>query len=66
MEVWAGYLAHADHNAGRILDELKAEGKLDNTLVFYIVGDNGDSAEGQNGSISELIAQNGLSGSFIC
>lgn len=60
MEVWAGYLAHADHNAGRIIDELKAEGKLDNTLVFYIMGDNGSSAEGQNGSISELLAQNGI------
>ena len=60
MEVWAGFLAHADHNAGRIIDELKAQGKLDNTLVFYIMGDNGDSAEGQNGSISELLAQNSI------
>jgi arylsulfatase len=57
MEVWAGFLAHADYNAGRIIDELKAEGKLDNTLVFYIMGDNGDSAEGQNGAISELLAK---------
>lgn len=60
MEVWAGYVAHADYNAGRIIDELKAQGKLDNTLVFYIMGDNGSSAEGQGGSISELLAQNSI------
>lgn len=60
MEIWAGFTEHADHNAGRILDELEKQGRLDNTLVFYIMGDNGDSAEGQNGTISELLAQNGI------
>ncbi|MBL9145143.1 MAG: arylsulfatase [Verrucomicrobiaceae bacterium] len=60
MEVWAGFTEHADYNAGRILDEIEQEGKLDNTLVFYIMGDNGNSAEGQNGTISELLAQNGI------
>ncbi len=60
MEVWAGFTEHADYNAGRIIDELDAEGRLDNTLIFYIMGDNGNSAEGQNGSISELLAQNGI------
>jgi arylsulfatase len=60
MEVWAGFTEHADYNAGRIIDEIQAEGKLDNTLIFYIWGDNGSSAEGQNGTISELLAQNGI------
>lgn len=60
MEVWAGFLEHADYNAGRILEEIELEGRLDNTLVFYIMGDNGNSAEGQNGTISELLAQNGI------
>ncbi len=60
MEVFAGFAEHADYNAGRIVDELQQEGKLDNTLIFYIWGDNGSSAEGQNGSISELLAQNGI------
>lgn len=60
MEIWAGFTEHADYNAGRILDEIEKEGRLDNTLVFYILGDNGNSAEGQNGTISELLAQNGI------
>jgi len=60
MEIWAGFTEHADYHAGRILAEIDKEGKLDNTLVFYILGDNGNSAEGQNGTISELLAQNGI------
>ncbi len=60
MEVFAGFVEHADTEAGRIIDELEAEGKLDNTLIFYVWGDNGSSAEGQNGTISELVAQNGI------
>jgi arylsulfatase len=60
MEVFAGFTEHADYNAGRIIDEIERQGKLDNTLIFYIWGDNGSSAEGQNGSISELLAQNGI------
>ncbi len=60
MEVLAGYGEHADHHAGRIIDELEQQGRLENTLVFYIWGDNGSSAEGQNGTISELLAQNGV------
>lgn len=58
MEIFAGFGEYADHSAGRVLDELERQGRLDNTLVFYIWGDNGSSAEGQNGSISELLAQN--------
>lgn len=60
MEVYAGYGEHTDHNAGLIIDEIEKLGKLDNTLIFYIWGDNGSSAEGQNGTISELLAQNGI------
>ena len=60
MEIFAGFAEHADHHAGRVLDEIERQGKLDNTLVFYIWGDNGSSAEGQNGTISELLAQNAI------
>jgi arylsulfatase len=60
MEVFAGFTEHADYNAGRIIDEIAEEGKLDNTLIFYIWGDNGSSSEGLNGTISEQLAQNGI------
>jgi arylsulfatase A-like enzyme len=60
MEVYAGFAEHADYHAGRVIDEIEKEGKLNNTLIFYIWGDNGASAEGQNGTISELLAQNGI------
>lgn len=60
MEVFAGFTEHADYNAGLVIDEIERQGKLDNTLIFYIWGDNGSSAEGQNGTISELLAQNSI------
>lgn len=60
MEVFAGFLEHVDRQVGRILDELDRLGKADNTIVLYIFGDNGSSAEGQRGSISELLAQNNI------
>jgi arylsulfatase len=60
MEVFAGYTEHGDTEAGRLIDELERLGERDNTLIFYVWGDNGSSAEGQNGSISELLAQNGI------
>jgi arylsulfatase A-like enzyme len=60
MEVFAGFTEHADYNAGRIIDEIEKEGKLNNTLIFYIWGDNGSSSEGLNGTISEQLAQNGI------
>jgi arylsulfatase A-like enzyme len=60
MEVFAGFAEHADFNAGRVIAEIERQGKLDNTLIFYIWGDNGSSAEGQNGTISEQLAQNGI------
>lgn len=58
MEVFAGFVEHVDVQAGKVIDELERLGERDNTLIFYIFGDNGSSAEGQNGSISELLAQN--------
>ncbi len=58
MEVFAGFVEHVDVQAGKVIDELDKLGIRDNTIVFYIFGDNGSSAEGQNGTISELLAQN--------
>jgi arylsulfatase A-like enzyme len=60
MEVYAGFCEHVDHEVGRLVDEVERLGYGDNTLVFYIWGDNGASAEGQDGTISELLAQNGI------
>jgi arylsulfatase A-like enzyme len=60
MEVAAGFAEHVDVQAGRVIDEIDKLGYGDNTLIFYIWGDNGSSSEGQNGTISELLAQNGI------
>lgn len=46
MEVFAGFAEHTDAEVGRLMEALEARGELDNTLFFYIVGDNGSSAEG--------------------
>jgi arylsulfatase len=46
MEVYAGFLAHTDYEIGRLLKNIKAEGHNEDTIVFYIPGDNGASAEG--------------------
>ena len=60
MEVCAGFAEHTDAQAGRLIDEIEKLGYGDNTLIFYVWGDNGSSGEGQNGTISELLAQNGI------
>jgi len=60
MEVAAGYAEHVDVQVGRVIDKIDQLGYGDNTLIFYIWGDNGSSSEGQNGTISELLAQNGI------
>ena len=60
MEVFAGFVEHTDAQVGRLVDGLDKRGLKDNTLIFYIFGDNGSSAEGQQGSISELLAQNNI------
>jgi len=63
MEVYAGYLEFADHHVGRLLDALEQLQVLDDTLVFYIIGDNGASAEGTlNGTFNELFLMNALAG----
>jgi arylsulfatase A-like enzyme len=60
MEVYAGFLEHTDHHVGRLVDALHDLSVLDNTLVFYIIGDNGASAEGTlNGTFNEMINFNG-------
>jgi arylsulfatase A-like enzyme len=60
MEVYAGFLEHVDHHVGRLIDALEEEGILEDTLVYYIVGDNGASGEGTvNGSFNELFVFNG-------
>ena len=56
MEVYAGFLEHTDHHVGRLIDALEDLEVLDDTLVYYIIGDNGASAEGTlNGTFNELI-----------
>lgn len=61
MEVYAGFLEHADTQAGKVVDELERQGIRDNTLIFYVFGDNGASAEGVNGSVNQMIQLNGAS-----
>ena len=46
VEVYAAYLAYTDHEIGRVIQAVEDMGKLDNTLIIYISGDNGSSAEG--------------------
>ncbi len=60
MEVYAGFMEHTDHHVGRLVDALDDLGVLEDTLVYYIVGDNGASAEGTvNGSFNEMFIFNG-------
>jgi arylsulfatase A-like enzyme len=61
MEVFAGFGEYADTEIGRLVDAIKSTGQLDNTLIFYVVGDNGASAEGgMNGLFSEMTYFNGV------
>jgi arylsulfatase A-like enzyme len=63
MEVYAGFLEHTDHHIGRLIDVLDDLQILDDTLVYYIIGDNGASAEGTpNGCFNELTILNGAFG----
>jgi arylsulfatase A-like enzyme len=55
MEVYAGFLEYADHHVGRLIEALADLGVLDDTLVYYISGDNGASAEGTlQGTLNEV------------
>ncbi|MDD1748190.1 MAG: arylsulfatase, partial [Methanomassiliicoccales archaeon] len=61
MEIYAGFLEHTDHHVGRLIDVLEDLEVLDDTLVFYIIGDNGASAEGTlQGTFNEMLSMNGL------
>jgi arylsulfatase len=61
MEVYAGFLEHTDHEVGRLIDTIEELGVLEDTLVYYIVGDNGASAEGtMNGAFNEMANFNGM------
>ena len=60
MEVYAGFLEYTDYHVGRLVDTLKKMNLLDDTLIYYINGDNGASAEGTiNGTFNEIISLNG-------
>ncbi len=61
MENYAAFMAHTDDQIGRLIDSLEASGQLENTLILYVVGDNGASAEGGlEGTFSELASLLGI------
>ncbi len=61
MEVYAGFLEHTDHHIGRLIDALQDLEILDDTLIYYIIGDNGASAEGgPRGTFNELANLNNI------
>jgi arylsulfatase A-like enzyme len=61
MEVYAGFAGHTDYEIGRLVSAIEDLGELDNTLILYVVGDNGASAEGQmNGMFNEMTYFNGV------
>ncbi|HEU0024834.1 MAG TPA: arylsulfatase [Thermoleophilaceae bacterium] len=63
MEVYAGFMEHTDHHVGRLVDALEDLEVLDDTLIYYIIGDNGASAEGTpQGTFNETITLNGAAG----
>jgi arylsulfatase A-like enzyme len=61
MEIYAGFGEYADTEIGRLIQAVEQTGQMDNTLIFYIIGDNGTSAEGgMNGLFSEMTYFNGV------
>ena len=63
MEIYAGFMEQADFEVGRVVDAIADLGVLDDTLIYYIIGDNGASAEGTpNGCFNEMTTLNGLPG----
>jgi arylsulfatase len=58
MEVYAGALSHADHNIGRLLDAVEQSGQMENTLIIFMMGDNGASAEGSLQGTTNEVAVN--------
>jgi arylsulfatase A-like enzyme len=63
MEIYAGFLEQTDHEVGRVIDAIDELGVLDHTLIYYIIGDNGASAEGTPiGCFNEMTTLNGMPG----
>ena len=63
MEIYAGFMEQTDHEVGRVVDAIDDLGVLADTLIYYIIGDNGASAEGTpNGCFNEMTTLNGLPG----
>ncbi|BBZ76138.1 arylsulfatase [Mycolicibacterium anyangense] len=63
MEIYAGFLEQTDHEIGRVVDALGDLGVLEDTLIYYIIGDNGASAEGTPvGCFNEMAVLNGMGG----
>ncbi|MEZ5130421.1 MAG: arylsulfatase [Mycobacterium sp.] len=63
MEIYAGFLEQTDHEIGRVVEAIADLGALEDTLVYYIIGDNGASAEGTpNGCFNEMCTLNGMAG----
>jgi arylsulfatase len=61
MEIYAGFLEHTDHHLGRLVDALEELRVLEDTLIFFVIGDNGASAEGTpRGTFNELLVLNGV------
>ncbi|MGY1746449.1 arylsulfatase [Blastococcus sp. SYSU D00695] len=61
MEVYAAFAEHTDAQIGKVVDHLRATGQLDDTLIVYVLGDNGASAEGGlYGTLNEMVPFNGL------
>jgi len=60
-EVFAAYVAYTDYEIGRVIQQVEDMGKLENTLVIYISGDNGNSPEGtEEGTFNQMTAYNGI------
>ncbi|MEB3983030.1 arylsulfatase [Mycobacterium sp. 663a-19] len=63
MEIYAGFMEQTDHEVGRVIDAIDDLGVLDDTLIYYIIGDNGASAEGTPvGCFNEMTTLNGMPG----
>jgi len=61
MEVFAAFTAHTDHEVGRLIDTIDEMGELDNTIIIYMAGDNGSSAEGGlEGLVNEMTFFNAI------
>jgi arylsulfatase A-like enzyme len=64
-ENYADFVEHADHEVGRVVDAIEKLGQLENTLIIYILGDNGSSAEGSLvGTPNEMMGLNGMNPSI--